>query len=258
MLAVDIGNTKTALGFFREGVLARKWRVATDARQTTDQLRLFLAELLADLGESFPRLDSVMLSSVVPRLTRTWEELRSHTDLHVVSPKTPISFEIALPDPAALGADRIADAEAAVRLFGAPVIIVDAGTAVTWSVINSQKRFVGGAIAPGIGISIKALFAAAARLSPVEIRPPERAIGNSTEKAIGSGMHYGYAAMVTGLLKRMEDELNEGKPALVATGGSAKHLAPFLPPEVNVEEDLTLKGLAFLNENLGSARRFHA
>ncbi len=258
MLAVDIGNTKTALGFFREGVLTRKWKVATDPRLTPDQLRMLLADLLGTLGESLAHMEGLIFSSVVPRLTKTWEALGQDTDLHVVSSKTPASFEIALPEPSTLGADRIADAEAAVRLFGAPVIIVDAGTAVTWSVINSHKRFIGGAIAPGIGISIKALFAAAARLNPIDIRQPEQVIGDSTEKAIGSGVHHGYAAMLMGLLRKMETELNEGKPAMVATGGSAKHLAPYLSPDVRIEEDLTLRGLAFLHENVRSGRKFHA
>jgi type III pantothenate kinase len=257
-VAVDIGNTKTAVGFFRDGKLVRKWKVATDARQTPDQIRMLLAELFTGIGENPARLEGMILASVVPRLTRAWEGLRPDVDLHVVSSRTPASFEIKLLNPDELGPDRIADAEAAVRKFGAPVIIADAGTALTLNVVNSKKQFLGGAIAPGIGISLKALFASAARITPVEIRPPERAIGNSTDRALASGVHYGFASMLTGLLERMERELNEGKPAFVATGGSIKHLAPYLRADIHVEEDLTLHGLAFLHENLKSGRRADA
>jgi len=196
----------------------------------------------------------VILSSVVPVATREIEKLRKYFDLHIVSHKTPTSFTIELPDPKSLGSDRIADAEGAVRKFDAPVLVVNAGTAITVSAIDSQKRFLGGAIAPGVGISMDALFERAARLTATELNPPKKAIGTSTKEALESGLYFGYSSLVQGLIDRFTSELELKNPTVAISGGALKWLKPYLKKEYRYEENLTLEGLFFLHQNLQAGR----
>jgi type III pantothenate kinase len=254
MIAIDIGNTKTALGFFRDGILTHKWKVATDKRQTKDQYHLLVEQFLASFGERFATAGSMILASVVPSVTRSWNTLRKEIDLYWVTHDSPISYSISIPEPQTLGPDRIADAEAAVRKFGAPVIVIDAGTALTVSAVNADRRFIGGTIAPGVGISVKSLFANAARIQEFDLGLPSNVIGSTTRAAVESGIHFGYAAMINGLVEKFEHESGMKNPKVVATGGSASWLAPSLRTGIQVEPNLTLEGLHYLHGNLRKAK----
>lgn len=246
MICLDIGNTKTAIGYFKDGALERSWKISTVRHRLKDDYLLLLQQLVpqAFTNETFP----MIVSSVVPSATKELAKIKTPVSVHFVDYRTPKSFEVALELPNTLGPDRIADTEAAVHAFGAPVIIVDAGTATTVSAINAKKQFVGGAICPGLGISTEALFKSAAALSQISIQPTTFVIGNSTEKALQSGLCFGHAFMIIGLVDAMKRELGtDSSCPVVITGGSADFLSSALPSTYHLDANLTLKGLQLLS-----------
>jgi type III pantothenate kinase len=245
ILAVDIGNTQTVLGLIEDGVLAGHWRVSTDATLTADELRVKIAGLLGLDGQGWPDVECVVVSSVVPALTSAYAELAERATGRpplVIGPGTKTGLPVAYDNPHEIGADRIVNAVAAVAAVGSPVIVVDFGTATTFDVVDPSGAYVGGAIAPGVETSASALFSRAARLSAVDLEPPQRAIGRNTRESVQAGLLLGEAAMVDGLVRRMWAELGAECPVL-ATGGLAGVMAPLCETVGQVDPDLTLRGL---------------
>src|SRR5436190_1479429 len=219
LLAVDVGNTQTALGLFEGGELTRRWRLATEPQRTGDELGLFLGGLL-DLTS----LEGICLASTVPALIRSYEELAASAGVRllVLGPGTKTGIPIRYDDPREVGPDRIANAVAARERYGAPSIVVDFGTSTNFDVVSPAGEFVGGILAPGIEVSMDALFQRAARLVKVDFVEPPSVIGKTTVAALQSGLVYGFAGQVDGIVERVQAELGGGA-RVVATGALADH-----------------------------------
>lgn len=250
LLAVDVGNTQTVLGLVDGRAIRANWRIATDASLTADELRIKLGGLLAYEGLGWSGVQRIVLSSVVPTLTAAYEEMAQRACGHaplVVGPGIKTGMPVRYDDPREVGADRIVNGVAAIDEFGAPVIVVDFGTATTLDVIDASGSYVGGAIAPGVETSADALFSRAARLARVDLEPPARVIGRTTRESVQAGLLLGEAAMVDGLVRRVWAELGEECP-VVATGGLAERMAPLCETVGHVDMELTLKGLVLIAE----------
>jgi type III pantothenate kinase len=250
LLAIDVGNTQTVVGLFNGAELADHWRIATDAERTSDELALMIQQFLGFHGFSFDNsITGVSVSSVVPRVTA---ELRQLTERYfslpalVVEPGVRTGMPILYDNPKEVGADRIANAVGAFDLFGGPSIVVDFGTATTVEAISGKGEYLGGAIFPGVEISLDALFERAAGLRRVELAPPKHIIGKSTVESIQSGAIYGFAAEVDGLVDRFSAEL--GECTVVATGGLAVSILPYTRTVQHYEPWLTLYGLRIIFE----------
>ena len=246
-LAIDVGNTQSTLGLFDEGgALVRGWRMATDATDTSDALHARLWSYFAKDGLELGAVDGAGVASVVPALERAWRRcLEAHLghEPTVVSAGRPYGMEIAMPDPRQVGADRIANAIAARSTYGAPVIVVDFGTATNIDVVDADGRYRGGAISPGLMLSAGALFSRAAKLASIPIEAPERALGDSTEAALQSGLVIGAAAQAEGLVARIKAELGAPKATVVGTGGLARTVSAATDLFDAVDPDLTLRGI---------------
>jgi type III pantothenate kinase len=247
LLTVDIGNTQTHLGVFRGRDLAHEWRAATDPRRTADELALMFGEFLSLADLSFSRqITGVAVCSVVPRAT---QEMREMTLKYfgfpalVVEPGVRTGMSVRTDNPREVGADRIADAVAARELYpGEAVIVVDFGTAIKVEAVSAAGEFIGGAIAPGVDTAATALFSTTAQLRRVELVAPPSAIGKSTVAALQSGIIYGTAALVDGLVNRVIEELG-GEARVVATGGLAPVVLEHCTTIEVFEPTLTLQGL---------------
>ena len=250
MIAIDVGNTKTSIGLFDGARLAGSWRIATSRHRLKDEYLMILRQLLPKDAQA--PSTRMVVASVVPTASRELAKLSDSFDLRMVTHETPKSFEVAIRHPQTLGADRIADSEAAMRLYGTPSIVVTAGTATTVGAIDSRARFVGGSIAPGLGISTEALFRAAAALSQIKIEIPSSVIGTDTETAIQSGIALGHSYMIQGLVEGFKRALpNEKDWKVIVTGGAMDVLAPSLPKDYVFDPNLTLQGLRLLGETRG-------
>ncbi|MBN2370480.1 MAG: type III pantothenate kinase [Vicinamibacteria bacterium] len=250
LLTVDIGNTNTVLGFHEKGELETHWRLTTRRDQTADEYGILFRNLFAVSGHRPEELSGVVIASVVPSLTPAMAQLSRRHLLReplVVEPGVKTGISILYEPPGDVGADRIVNAVAAFAVHGGPVVIVDFGTATTFDVVTRKGEYVGGVICPGISISADALFQRAERLPRVEIRRPGRVIGHDTVGAIRSGLYYGYAEMVAGVLKRIRAELNESV-RVVATGGLSEILAPEIKAIDVLDPTLTLTGLRLIWE----------
>lgn len=247
LLAVDVGNTQTVLGLFEGDMLARHWRIATDKTSTADELRVMISGLFALSPHADKDVDAIALSSVVPALTDCWVEIAHSLGLEplVVTAKIDTGLAMHYENPAEIGADRLADAVAAIDRYGKPAIVVDLGTATNIEVIDAEGAFCGGIIAPGLVTSANALFDAAARLSRIDLEEPEHAIGSNTRMAVQSGLMYGEVARIDGLVRRVKDELGYDAP-VIATGGLAARIASLSQTVTAVDENLTLWGLRLL------------
>jgi len=239
LLAIDVGNTQTVFGLFDGDRLTEHWRIATEAHRTGDELGVLLRSFL-DLSN----LDGICLSATVPRLIRSYEELaeRQDVELLVVGPGVRNGIPIVHDDPPEIGPDRIVNAVAAKERYGAPCIVVDFGTSTNFDVVSPAGEYVGGVLAPGVEISMDALFARAARLLKVDYVEPRTVIGKSTVAALQSGLVYGFAGQVDGIVARIRGELGAEAPA-IATGGLADLIAPHTRTIERVDPWLTLEGL---------------
>ena len=245
LLAADVGNTQTVLGLFDGERLAEHWRVATEAERTGDELAALLSDLLALRGLGFDDVSGICLSSTVPLLARAYQELAERqieAPLLVLGPGTRTGITVLYDDPREVGPDRIANAVAARERYGAPCIVVDFGTSTNFDAVSAQGEYVGGVLAPGIEISMEALFARAARLTKVDFVAPETVIGKTTVASLQSGLVYGFAGQVDGIVERIRAELGDNAP-VIATGGLAELIAPHSRTIEKVDPLLTLDGL---------------
>ncbi len=245
LLAVDVGNTQTALGLYSGSDLSENWRLATERSTTADELGVLLSGLL-----DFDHVDGICLASTVPVLVREWEWLAekwADAPLLVVGPGVKTGIPIRYDDPREVGPDRIVNAVAARERYGAPVIVVDFGTSTNFDVVSSEGEYVGGVLAPGIETSMEALFARAARLVKVDYVAPEAVIGKTTVGGLQSGLVYGFAGQVDGIVGRIREELGADARA-VATGGLADLVAPHSRTIERVDPFLTLDGLRMVWE----------
>ncbi|MGF1469714.1 MAG: type III pantothenate kinase [Sandaracinaceae bacterium] len=248
LLAVDVGNTHTVLGVYREDELVHQFRFASAKDRTRDELHVMLRSLL-DLADLDPSaITATILASVVPALTDTVETAVElcfgHRPL-VVGPGVRTGMPILYENPREVGADRIVNAVAAFEAVRRAVVVVDFGTATTFDVVSSQGEYLGGVIAPGIQISADALFARAAKLPRVQVAKPPRVVGRNTVHSMQSGIVYGYVGLVDGIVERIWHELGT-RGAVLATGGLARLVQPESRTIERVEEHLTLEGLRIL------------
>lgn len=250
LLAVDVGNTNTVLGAFEGKVLRQHWRVETSHRRTADEYGIQVRELFASGGLDPRAVDAVAVSSVVPplafALTGMSERYFGVKPLFV-GPGVKTGLPILYEDPREVGADRIVNAVAAWDRWACGMIVVDFGTATTFDAVSPRGEYLGGAIAPGVGISMDALFRHASRLPEVEFARPAHVVGKNTIASIQSGLVYGYVGLVDGICARMAEELGFS-PRVVATGGLAPLIAGVSRSIAEVDEHLTLHGLRLIHE----------
>ena len=240
LLAVDVGNTQTVFGLFDGKALVEHWRVATEAHRTGDELGALVTRFL-----DLERVDGICLSSTVPQLVREYETFAAryaHAELLALEPGVRTGIVIRYDDPREVGSDRIANAVAAKERYGAPCIVVDFGTSTNFDIVSPEGEYVGGVLAPGVEISMEALFSRAARLVKVDFTEPSSVIGKTTAAGLQSGLVYGFAGLVDGIVDRIRDELGAGAPA-IATGGLADLIAPHARTVESLDPWLTLEGL---------------
>lgn len=254
LLTIDVGNTNTVLGMFDGERLHKSWRIKTDARNTADELDVTVRALL----QGQPAVTGVSLCSTVPAvlrqmrvmLERTWHDL-PHV---IVEPGVRTGVPVLTDNPKEVGSDRIVNTLAAFTLYGGPCIVVDFGTSTNLDVVSAKGEFLGGALAPGVEISLEALAQRAAQLRKVELTRPRAAIGKNTVEALQSGALYGFAGQVDGLVARITAELGGSVTAVVATGGLASLIVPESSTITHHEPDLTQTGLRLLFERVQSQR----
>lgn len=245
LLAIDMGNTQTALGLFDGEELVHSWRMPTDRSFTADELHVRLHGYFHMYGMDLDVVDAMAFAGVVPQLNRAWRRVAERLGARtvVVGPDTASVTRVRAKNPAEVGADRIANATAAEKIYGSPSIVVDFGTATNIDVVDAEGYYIGGAIAPGLRISMDALTARAAKLSSVPLEAPAHAIGVDTVEAVQSGAVLGTAAMAEGLVARIKRELEAPDATVIATGGLAVVIADSTDVFDVVDSQLTLEGI---------------
>jgi len=249
LLAVDVGNTQTHLGAFEGERLVEHWRFQTRSGATGDELAERIAGLFSLSGMSFGEIDAVCVSSVVPPLGSQFEELARRylgAECLTIGPGVKTGMPIRIENPLEVGADRLVNAIAGYDRFGEACVVVDFGTGINIDAVSAEGEYLGGAIGPGLATSLSALIERAARITRLDLDQPTEAIGRSTRAAIQSGFVYGFAGLIDGIVRRMEDELPS--PRLLATGGYAATVVPFTETIDEVDDLLTLKGLRLIHE----------
>ena len=250
LLAIDIGNTDVKLGIFDGDQLKDTWNLATGIHRTADEYGGVLLSLMERQDFSPSKVTGVTLCGVVPPLLRTFVELCQkylNAKPLVVEAGVKTGMRLSMDNPREVGPDRVVNAVAAQNLYGKPVIIIDLGTATTFDVVSREGDYLGGVIAPGIGISIEALFTRTAMLPRIELIRPKQVIGRNTISAMQSGIIFGYIDLIEGMIRRIEEQLG-GKARVVATGGQAYPLAQEVATIDIINPDLTLIGLRLIYE----------
>src|SRR5262245_30425722 len=254
LLVADVGNTNTVIGVFDEARLLASWRLTSRREQTADEYGVFIETLLRTRGLQAQQIRAVAISNVVPPVQQTLEwmcEKYFGVSPFNVDPGVSTTMPLAVDHPREVGSDRIVNAVAACARYGPPLIVIDFGTATTFDCVDAAGRFIGGAIAPGITTATDALLSRAARLYRVELVRPKEAIGRNTVTNIQSGVVYGYAGLVDGIVERMK---MDGAPKVIATGGLAQLMADVAKSIERVDDDLTLEGLRLLYEQARASR----
>lgn len=254
LLAIDVGNTNIVLGVFDGDRLTQSWRLATMRERTADEIGILVTRLFERAGIDLSGVNGIILSSVVPPLTRPMEEMAERyfgQQPTTVDPSTNTGMPVRYVPATDVGADRVVNGVAAFEAYGrsggVPVIVVDFGTATTFDAISAAGEYLGGVICPGITISADALFQRAARLPRVDVRKPPSVIGQTTVTSMQAGLFFGYVSMVDGIVTRMRAELTDGDRAIcIATGGMADLIASDTTTIQHVEPDLTLQGLRLI------------
>ncbi|RWZ51275.1 type III pantothenate kinase [Halobacillus fulvus] len=243
---LDVGNTNTVLGVFDQGELKYQWRIKTDRHKTEDEFGMLIKSLFDYEGLRFEDMEGVIISSVVPPIMFALERMSRYyfkkQPMIIGDGLVDAGLPMKYPHPEEIGADRIVNAVGAIGEYKLPLVIIDFGTATTYCYINEQGEYLGGAIAPGINISMEALYAKAAKLPKIEIKRPEHVIGQSTVEAMQSGVFYGYVGQVDEVVRRMK-ETSDQTPTVIATGGLASLIADQSSTIDHVDPFLTLKGL---------------
>jgi len=249
LLAIDVGNTQTHLGAFDGEALKEHWRFQTRSGATGDELAERIGGLLALSRMSLADLDAVCVSSVVPPLGTQYEQLTERyldAECLTIGPGVKTGMSIRIENPLEVGADRLVNSIAAYERFGRACVVVDFGTGINIDAVSAEGEYLGGAIGPGLEISLTALIDRAARITRIDLDAPEAAIGRSSRAAIQSGFVFGFAGMIDAIVRRIEDELPE--PSLLATGGLAHTIVPYTETIEEVDDLLTLKGLRLIHE----------
>jgi type III pantothenate kinase len=256
LLAIDVGNTNIVLGLFAGASLQHRWRLATLPDRTADELWVLVSRLFAEHDVDPACIDGAVMSSVVPALTRAVSDMIARglgQDVLRVDAGN-AGLAVGYDNPAEVGADRLVNAVAAVRMYGGaarPMVVVDFGTATTFDVISAAGEYLGGVICPGVEISADALYRRAAQLPRVEVSKPAEVVGRSTVTSMQSGLFFGYVAMVEGIVRRLREEVDGGAELLcVGTGGLAADIAAETSLVDHVQPDLTLTGLRFVWESI--------
>ncbi|MFC0525633.1 type III pantothenate kinase [Pontibacillus salicampi] len=246
IFVLDVGNTNTVLGVFEEEEMRYQWRIATDRHKTEDEFAMIIKQLFEHESLSFYDIRGIIISSVVPpimyALERMCHKYFYQSPLIIGDQTVETNLLMAYPNPEEIGADRIVNAVGAIKEYGAPLVIIDFGTATTYCYINEAGQYVGGAIAPGVNISTEALYAKAAKLPRIEILAPQNVVGDSTVEAMQAGIFYGYVGQVDEVVRRMKEQ-SLYSPTVIATGGLAGLFAEESRTIDIVDPYLTLKGL---------------
>ena len=251
LLVFDIGNTNMVVGVYKEKELVTYWRIATDRQKTADEFGMLIQNLFGYKNINPKDIDAVIYSSVVPTIMSALEEMAEkyfNCQPLVVGPGIKTGIPIIYDNPREVGADRIVNAVAAYEKYGGPLIIVDFGTATTFCYVSAKGEYLGGAITPGIKISTEALFQRTSKLPKVELITPQKVIGKNTVHAIQSGILYGYAGLVDGIVKKMKKETRAKNIKVVATGGIAEQIAENSETIDHIDKLLTLEGLRIIYE----------
>ncbi len=256
LLVIDVGNTNTVMGIFDNQSLICDWRIRTERETTEDEFFVLASQLFAGKGLQAQSITSTIVSCVVPPMRKILHAFCSKYLGHApdwVSAEMDMGMPILYDNPSEVGADRIVNAVAAYERYKASLIVIDFGTATTFDCISQEGEYLGGAISPGVGIASEALFARASKLPRVEIfNPPEEAIGKDTARSMQSGIIFGYAGLVDGLVKRIVGEMGDA-PKVIATGGLAPLMANVAETIETVESGLTLEGLRIIHERISAA-----
>lgn len=251
LFVLDVGNTNTVLGVFEEDRLIYEWRIKTDRYKTEDEFGMLIKSLFEHKGVRLSDIGAIIISSVVPPIMFALEKMcRDYFGIEplVIGKEAASAFlRMSYPNPAELGADRVVNAVGGIDKYGAPLIIIDFGTATTFCYVDKDESYHGGLIAPGINISVEALYQRAAKLPKFEIERPKTVIGQSTVEAMQAGVFYGYVGQVDGIVRQMEAELGV-KPTVVATGGLAPLIADASETIDLVDPYLTLHGLYVIHK----------
>lgn len=250
LLAIDVSNTNIKLGIYLGDVMKQHWVISTVQQRTTDEYAMLLNNLLRHVGYSFTDINAIVLASVVPPLTPVFQELAQRycqQEACIITPDLDLGITLRIDNPQELGADRIVTALAVHHLYQGPAIVIAFSTATTFDVVGGDGSFLGGAIAPGLMISAEALSSAAAKLFRIELRPPRHAIGKNTIENMQSGIIYGHAGLVQGLIKRLRAEIpdvtDESQVNIIGHGGLVHSIAPFIPEIQHINQFLPLEGL---------------